>query len=136
MFADIIRGANGRHSFEAGTRKIGAHRHPWVFSGAIARVQGAPQPGEIVEVRDHADQFLARGYYNPHSQIAVRLLTWDAAEEITPVFWRRRLQAAVARRAALIQDPATTACRLLFAESDGLPGLSWIAMAIGWCSRR
>ena len=80
------------------------NRHPWVFSGAIARVQGAPQPGEIVEVRDHADQFLARGYYNPHSQIAVRLLTWDAAEEITPVFWRHRLQAAVARRAALMQD--------------------------------
>jgi len=99
------------------------NRHPWVFSGAIARVQGAPQPGEIVEVRDHADQFLARGYYNPHSQIAVRLLTWDAAEEITPVFWRHRLQAAVARRAALMQDPATTACRLVFAESDGLPGL-------------
>ena len=49
------------------------HRHPWIFSGAIARVEGAPQPGGSVDVHSAQGEFLARGYYNPHSQITVRL---------------------------------------------------------------
>ena len=67
--------------------------------------------------------WLARGYYNSRSQITVRLLTWDQGEEITREFWRRRLQASLTRRAPLEHDPQTTAYRLVFAESDGLPGL-------------
>lgn len=106
-----------------GKERAVRNRHPWVFSGAIARVQGAPRPGAIVEVLSHEGQFLARGYYNPHSQITVRLLTWDQGEEITREFWRRRLQASLTRRAPLEHDPQTTAYRLVFAESDGLPGL-------------
>ncbi len=99
------------------------HRHPWIFSGAIARVEGAPAPGASVDVYSAKGEFLARGYYNPHSQITVRLLTWDADEEIGRAFWRKRLQAAMARRAAGADDPQTNAYRLAFAESDGLPGL-------------
>lgn len=106
-----------------GREKSALNRHPWVFSGAIAQTQGAPQPGEIVEVCDSAGHFLARGYYNPRSQIVVRLLTWEADEEVSPAFWRRRLQMSIDRRAALLHNSATTACRLAFAESDGLPGL-------------
>lgn len=98
-------------------------RHPWVFSGAVARVEGAPADGDVVDVRDARGNWLARGYLNRRSQIIVRLLTWDPDEEISTDFWRRRLQQAVAGRELLSRDPTTTAYRLVHAESDGLPGL-------------
>lgn len=98
-------------------------RHPWVFSGAIARIQGDPADGDIVEVRDAQGAFLARGTLNRHSQIVVRLLTWEVDEAIDEGFWRRRLERAIAGRAPLAADPHTNAYRLVNAESDGLPGL-------------
>lgn len=98
-------------------------RHPWVFSGAIARIQGDPADGDIVEVRDAQGAFLARGMLNRRSQIVVRLLTWEADEAIDEGFWRRRLACAIAGRAPLAADPATNAYRLVNAENDGLPGL-------------
>jgi 23S rRNA (cytosine1962-C5)-methyltransferase len=108
---------------KAGKEKSVRHRHPWVFSGAIDRHSGAPAPNALVEVRDSAGAFLAHGSYNPRSQIAVRLLSWDEGEAIDRAFWRRRLIAALARRQTLAADGATDAYRLVFAESDGLPGL-------------
>lgn len=98
-------------------------RHPWVFSGAVDRIEGTPADGEIVDVQDARGNWLARGYLNRRSQITVRLLTWNPDERIDVGFWRRRLQGAIARRDALLRNPATTACRLVHAESDGLPGL-------------
>lgn len=98
-------------------------RHPWLFSGAVARTVGEPQPGDLVEVVGENGRFLATGYYNPHSQIRVRLLSWDANEPIDDAFWRSRLQQALAARTALQLAPETTACRLVNAEADGLPGL-------------
>jgi 23S rRNA (cytosine1962-C5)-methyltransferase len=106
-----------------GREKSVRNRHPWVFSGAIGRVRGAPQPGGIVELLDSSGDFLARGYHNPRSQIAVRLLSWDAAEEINAEWWRQRLQTSLARRAALAASGESEAYRLVHAESDGLPGL-------------
>jgi 23S rRNA (cytosine1962-C5)-methyltransferase len=111
-------------------------RHPWIFSGAIQRVEGAPADGDIVEVHDAGRNWLARGYINQQSQIAVRLLTWDEDEVIDHGFWRRRLKRAIAARQKLglaptfssrlgaISPPSpTTAYRLVHAESDYLPGL-------------
>jgi len=110
-----------------GRDKAVRNRHPWVFQGAIDRVFDHPQPGDIVEVRDSRGELLAAGYCNPESQIAIRLLTWATAdtepEVIDEGFWRQRLARAIARREALSRDPDTTAYRLVFAESDGLPGL-------------
>jgi 23S rRNA (cytosine1962-C5)-methyltransferase len=109
-------------------------RHPWIFSGAIARVEGQPAPGDLVEVADARGAWLARGYFNPRSQIVVRLLTWERDEPVDAAFWRRRLAAAGARRAALAADPSTDAYRLVYAESDGAPGLiadrygDWLAV--------
>jgi len=97
--------------------------HPWVFSGAIARVEGEPLDGDVVDVRDADGNWLARGYYNSRSQIVVRLLSWQADEPVDTAFWRRRLEQAIAARRALAADPATTAYRLVHAESDYLPGL-------------
>ncbi|NLG48791.1 MAG: class I SAM-dependent rRNA methyltransferase [Chloroflexi bacterium] len=98
-------------------------RHPWIFSGSISSVHGSPVPGAVVDVHDQEGGFLARGYYNPHSQITVRILTWNESEPIDRDFWRRRLQASIARRGPLLESTETTAYRLAFAESDGLPGL-------------
>lgn len=98
-------------------------RHPWIFSGAIGRTHGDLTPGAAVDVYDAAGEWLARGYANPRSQIVVRILTWTRDEPLDADFWRRRLAAAAAARADLAADPATNAYRLVYAESDGLPGL-------------
>lgn len=97
--------------------------HPWIFSGAIADVRGEPSPGELVDVFDNRSRWLARGYYNPRSQIVVRLLTWEEGEPVASEFWRRRLVAAAARRAGIEAGSETNAYRIAYAESDRLPGL-------------
>ncbi len=95
--------------------------HPWIFSGAIARVQGQPAAGDIVTVRAQNGRWLARAEFNPHSQIRARAFCWNEKITVDEAFWRQRLVAAVARRNALM--PTAQARRLVFAESDGLPGL-------------
>jgi 23S rRNA (cytosine1962-C5)-methyltransferase len=106
-----------------GREKPVLNRHPWIFSGAIKRVEGEVTDGEVVAVADHRGRFLAQGYLNRRSQIAVRLLTWDEDEVVGGDFWRRRLELAWASRQALADDPSTGAYRLVNAESDLLPGL-------------
>ncbi len=92
-------------------------RHPWIFSGAIKTVKGNPEDGDIVKLTAPNGQFAARGYWNSQSQIRVRILSWDAEELIDESFWTGRLQRAIGARGEL------TACRLVHAESDYLPGL-------------
>jgi 23S rRNA (cytosine1962-C5)-methyltransferase len=106
-----------------GREKPIRNRHPWIFSGAVARVDGQPEPGDIVEVVDGRGAFLARAYYNPHSQINGRILTSNPDEPIDDSFWQRKIERALAGRAALGLEPQTNAYRLINAESDGLPGL-------------
>jgi 23S rRNA (cytosine1962-C5)-methyltransferase len=106
-----------------GREKPVLNRHPWIFSGAIKRIEGEVADGEIVEIADYQGRFLARGYLNRRSQITVRLLTWDEGEVIGGDFWRRRLEQAFASRQALADDLSTDAYRLVNAESDHLPGL-------------
>ncbi|MEW5988280.1 MAG: class I SAM-dependent rRNA methyltransferase [Chloroflexota bacterium] len=107
----------------AGREKPVLNRHPWVFSGATARVQGHPQPGDLVEIAAHDGRPLALAYYNPRSQIQARVLTWEVGRPLDEAFWRGLLERALAGRAALQLEPATTAYRLVNAEADGLPGL-------------
>ncbi len=114
----------------SGVIKIGAGKdrpvrqhHPWIFSGAVIDTEGSPQPGDIVDVVDPHGEWLARGYFNPRSQIVVRILTWDRDEQIDRSFWARRLVAAAAMRDAIGVSQGATAWRLVFAESDLLPGL-------------
>ncbi len=100
------------------------YRHPWVFAGAIEKIQGAYRPGDIVHVCDNAGRFIGKGYFNPESALAVRMLTWDEAVEINADFWRARIADAVALRRNVLQlDRRTNAYRLVFSEGDGLPGL-------------
>lgn len=97
--------------------------HPWVFSGAIARVEGNPEEGEVVEVYTSDKQYIASGHYQIGS-IAVRVLTFKK-EEINHEFWVRRLSVARDLRQALrlIGTPTNNACRLVHGEGDNLPGL-------------
>ena len=106
----------------AGREKSVRHRHPWVFSGAIDRVTGTPAPGDLVEVTDAHGGLLGRGYYNEQSRIRVRMLAFDD-RAIDDAFWRGRVEAAIRRRDAIVADGRTTACRLVHAEADLLPGL-------------
>lgn len=105
-------------------------RHPWVFANSIARVEGSdgsraePEPGTEVAVVSHEGAFIARGLFNPHSLIRVRLYRWEDAP-LDKSFWRGQIEAALRlRREVLRLDTIGRACRLVYSESDGLSGLS------------
>ena len=97
--------------------------HPWVYSGALARHHADASPGGIVDVHDSRGRFVGRGYYNPDSNIAVRILTRDSACAIDGGFLERALARAIGLRRDSPQLAATNAHRLVHGESDGLPGL-------------
>ena len=100
------------------------HRHPWVFSGAVARVEGTAEKGRIVRVCAAKGDFIAYGFYNPDSQIIARLIEWDEAAVFGPEYWRTRLdQARKLREDTLRLADHTQAYRLVHSESDGMPGL-------------
>ncbi|MDM1047048.1 MULTISPECIES: class I SAM-dependent rRNA methyltransferase [Sphingobacterium] len=105
-----------------GKDKAAWQLHPWIFSGAIARVSESLQNGDIVSVYNHDDEFIAYGMYNKQSRVAVRLLEWDPQKEISEGWWRDRLQRAVKNRMHLLNEKNNTV-RLVFAEADFLPGL-------------
>jgi 23S rRNA (cytosine1962-C5)-methyltransferase len=133
---------DGRVVLKRDREKPVQQRHPWVFSGAIDRIEADAPNGAIVQVVDYQGNFLATGYLNRRSQIVVRLLTWNVEERVDAGFWQRRLERAIAAR----RLPAgSNACRLVYAESDGLPGLvvdrygDWLVMqclTLGMAARR
>ncbi len=98
-------------------------RHPWVLDGAVHRVIGQPADGDEVDLVSDRGQFVARGLYNSHSRIRVRLYSWTADETLDRAFWRPRLESAVALRTQLRYDQPAGAARLVYSEADGLCGL-------------
>ena len=106
-----------------GREKSVLNRHPWIFSGAIDRIEGDPTDGDVVDVWDSRARFIARGSINQRSQIVIRILTWDQNDFVNEDFWRARIARAIDLREALATDPLTDAYRLVHAEADGLPGL-------------
>jgi len=94
--------------------------HPWVYGNEIESVKGDVQPGDIVEVFDSKNYFIGKGYYNSKSQITVRLLTKNKAEDIDESFFRRRLEACFEYRKKIGYH---SNYRLVFGEADFLPGL-------------
>jgi len=103
-----------------GREKSLKRRHPWLFSGAVAKVTGKPESGETMEVHSSTGEFLAVAAYSPLSQIVARVWAWEQ-REIGAEFFRVRIQRALALRAHLLPD--REAVRLVHAESDGLPGV-------------
>ncbi|MBQ8673988.1 MAG: class I SAM-dependent rRNA methyltransferase [Bacteroides sp.] len=98
--------------------------HPWVFSGAIARIDGEPEEGEVVEVYTAQKEFIAKGHWQIGS-IAVRVLTFDPEEAIDREFWKRKLTTAYEMRRSIgVADRSdNTTYRLVHGEGDNLPGL-------------
>jgi 23S rRNA (cytosine1962-C5)-methyltransferase len=106
-----------------GREKSLKRRHPWIFSGAVEKVQGKPGAGDTVRVLDASKNLLAQAAYSPKSQIRARVWTFDPKEEVDAAFFRNRIQKALALREALPAARHANALRLVHGESDGLPGL-------------
>ena len=107
----------------AGREKSLLRRHPWIFSGAVERIDGAPVSGDTLPVRDDSENFLAWAAYNASSQITARVWSWREEENIDAEFFRHRITAALAARNGLNLSRNSNGMRLIHAESDGLPGL-------------
>ena len=98
-------------------------RHPWIFEGSVARLDGRARPGDTVEVVDAGGRRLAKAAWSPSSQIRARVWSFDPDEIIDDAFFKRRVAAAVARREAMPQLAGQDGMRLIHGESDGLPGV-------------
>lgn len=105
-----------------GREKSLLRRHPWIFSGGIQHVDGAPVSGGTVDLLSSDRQFLARASYSPNSQIRARV--WSFEEEpIDKEFFRQRIRSSLAARRTLEIEKHSNAARWIYAESDRIPGL-------------
>ncbi|TXT25812.1 MAG: hypothetical protein FD134_865 [Gallionellaceae bacterium] len=122
-----LRGNDGEEHaaifLKAGREKSLLRRHPWIFSGAIERVEGKPADGDTVVICSAQGDFLARAAYNARSQISARVWSWQAGQTITADFFRDRIAQALEARRSLNIAQSGNAMRLIHGESDGLPGL-------------
>ena len=109
---------------QEGREKSLKRHHPWVFDGAVANLKGRCRSGDTVDVVAADGSWLGRGAYSPASQIRVRIWTFDQQEVIDNAFFLRRIEQAWELRQRLMQQANTNACRLIAAESDGLPGVT------------
>lgn len=96
--------------------------HPWLFSGGISQAPSKAAAGSLVDLIDINGRFIARGYYNPQTDIAVRVLTKDPEQEIDYDFLRGRIESALQLRNQALNTFDTDAYRLIHAEGDFLPG--------------
>jgi 23S rRNA (cytosine1962-C5)-methyltransferase len=107
-----------------GKEKSLLRRHPWIFSGAVAKVSGSPESGSSVRVLSHDGAFLAWAAYSPVSNIRARVWSFDETEHIDADFFVRRVKRALASRPVLnAEQSPRAAVRLVHGESDGLPGV-------------
>ena len=104
-----------------GKERSPMRHHPWIFAGAVAKVEGKPASGSTVWVYSDSGQFIGRAAYSPDSQIRARIWSWDEGEPIDHAFFKRKIATAIAHRLKWVKN--TTATRLIFGEADGLPGL-------------
>ena len=94
--------------------------HPWIFKSDIDKELNGCQPGDTVNIISSRGKFLAKGYYNPNSQIALRIMTYQEEEPVDRDMIFRRIHEAVEYRRTFAD---LKSCRLVFAESDRLPAL-------------
>ena len=107
-----------------GREKSLLRRHPWVFSGAVTRVEGNAVSGETIDVCDFQGKWLARAAFSPQSQIRARVWTFDQQESVDRDFFINRLQTAQQWRTLLAKRDDLTGYRLIAGESDGMPGIT------------
>lgn len=97
--------------------------HPWVMSGSVQVIRGNPEPGALVEVASESGKHLGWGHFSPASQIRVRMISWSDSMPDESLWIEDMLSRSLHRRDELAASPDTNACRLVFSESDLLPGL-------------
>ncbi|PVZ85823.1 23S rRNA (cytosine(1962)-C(5))-methyltransferase RlmI [Serratia sp. S1B] len=107
-----------------GREKSLLRHHPWIFSGAVERVEGKPLSGETIDICDNQGKWLARGAYSPQSQIRARIWSFQPDEAIDMAFFIRRLQQAQHWRDWVAQRDGLDSYRLIAGESDGMPGIT------------
>jgi len=96
--------------------------HPWIFTGAIQEIEGSPSAGVTIRILNSKKEFLAWGAFSPKSQILARIWSWNEEEKIDSEFIHSRIRAAIDLRNTLFNSKTTDAARLIFSESDGIPG--------------
>jgi len=118
-----------------GREKSALRYHPWIFSGAVSRVEGSPSAGETVEVFTDAGKLLGRAGYSPDSSIRARFWSFDPDQPIDEMFFEKRVHDARLLREYLklgiagidlavdCPEATVTACRLIHGEADGLPAI-------------
>ena len=94
--------------------------HPWVFPGEIEKIEGNPQGGDVIHIVNHVGHFLAQGFYNPKSQLIIRVVTYLEVE-VNENLFLEKIEQAWKRRQWLVPD--ATSCRVVHGEADFLPGL-------------
>ncbi len=107
---------------KAGREKSLLRRHPWIFSGGIQSVDKEPASGSTVDLLSSDKKFLARASYSPNSQIRARVWTFEN-EVVDKEFFRKRIRKAIDSRYSIFDSSSTNSLRLIYAESDGIPGL-------------
>jgi 23S rRNA (cytosine1962-C5)-methyltransferase len=95
--------------------------HPWIYQSEVERTEGGPVPGQLVAVHSHVGQFLASGYWNPASQIIVRIVSYEPLEKMTHEFFKERFERCLEHRERFV--PGARSYRLVYGEADMLPGL-------------
>ncbi|MDA8222816.1 class I SAM-dependent rRNA methyltransferase [Desulfosporosinus sp.] len=95
--------------------------HPWVFPGEIEKIEGNPQGGDVIHIVNHVGHFLAQGFYNPLSQLIIRVITYSNEVEVDQNLFLQKIEQAWKRRQWLVPD--ATSCRVVHGEADFLPGL-------------
>ena len=97
--------------------------HPWVYENDVARIEGEPENGSLVDVVSEKGKYLGTGFLSLHSKIRARLVSRNANDAFDEAFWRRRVRWAWDYRKAVMGDDVSC-CRVIFGESDGFPGLT------------
>ncbi|NHN30948.1 class I SAM-dependent rRNA methyltransferase [Paenibacillus agricola] len=111
--AAIYLDKNRKKRLEAG--------HPWVYQSEVGKTEGDPVAGQLLAVHTHVGQYLATGYYNPASQIIVRIVSYEPLEEMSHAFFVERFRRCLDHRERFI--PGARSYRLVYGEADMLPGL-------------
>jgi 23S rRNA (cytosine1962-C5)-methyltransferase len=109
-------------NLKPGREKSLLRRHPWIFSGAIHSADDNIASGSTVDLLSSDKKFLARASYSPISQIRARVWTFED-EPVDKEFFRKRIRTAIHSRDTWHLEPDTNSCRLIYAESDGIPSL-------------
>lgn len=97
--------------------------HPWVYGDEVTGLTGTPENGEIADVYSAKGKWLGAGFYNDNSKIRVRVVSTNTNDRMDDAFWRRKLQWALSYRKTVMGENFS-ACRLIFGEADGFPGLT------------